>query len=87
MTLAPKSAQLLTMASMVLAMTFVVVFISTLLNFGLDARFLLRFVRGWATAFVLALPLVIVLMPRLQGFFQRFVAVERTPTSRSVTSR
>ncbi len=69
MALKTKSAQLLAMASMVLIMTFIVVLISTLLNFGLDSTFLLRFFRGWLIAFILAFPLVIVLMPRLQRFF------------------
>jgi hypothetical protein len=70
MMLKPKSAQILSMASMVLIMTFVVVLVSTLVNFGLDATFLFRFVRGWVIAFILAFPLVVVLMPRLQKFFQ-----------------
>jgi len=73
MTLKPKAAQLLAMGTMVLIMTAVVVFISTWINFGLDGEFILRFLRGWAIAFVLAYPLVIVLMPMLQKFFQGFV--------------
>ena len=73
MTLKPKAAQLLSMASMVLIMTFVVVFISTLVNFGFDDAFIFRFMHSWGIAFVLAFPLVVVLMPRLQKFFQGFV--------------
>jgi hypothetical protein len=33
----------------------------------------LRFLKGWGIAFIIAYPLVIVLMPRLQKFFQGFV--------------
>jgi hypothetical protein len=69
----PKSAQLSAMAIMVLIMTFVVVFVSTWINFGFDDAFVFRFFRGWGIAFVIAYPLVIVLMPRLQKFFQGFV--------------
>ena len=73
MTLKPKAAQLLAMGSMVMIMTAVVVFVSTWINFGFQDSFLFRFLRGWGIAFVLAYPLVIVLMPRLQKFFQSFV--------------
>jgi hypothetical protein len=73
MTLKPKAAQLLAMGTMVLVMTAVVVFVSTWVNFGLDETFVLRFLKGWGIAFIIAYPLVIVLMPRLQKFFQGFV--------------
>ncbi len=80
MTLKPKTAQLLAMASMVLVMTGVVVLLSTLVNFGLGPDFAFRFARGWALAFVLAFPLVVVLMPRLHRYFQKFVAADgKTP--------
>jgi hypothetical protein len=72
-TLKPKTAQIFAMASMVLIMTGVVVMISTLINFGLYDQFVFRFLRSWALAFVLAFPLVVVLMPRLQQFFRGFV--------------
>jgi low affinity Fe/Cu permease len=74
MKLTPKTAQLSAMASMVLIMTGVVVLISTLVNFGLATGFWFRFARSWAMAFVLAFPLVVLLMPRLQRFFQGLVA-------------
>lgn len=80
MTFKPKTAQLLAMASMVLIMTGIVVLVSTLVNFGLGTDFALRFARGWAIAFVLAFPLVVVLMPRLQRCFQKLVATDgKTP--------
>jgi len=69
----PKAAQLLAMGTMVLIMTAVVVFVSTWINFGFGDMFLFRFFRGWGIAFLLAYPLVILLMPRLQQFFQSFV--------------
>jgi len=68
-----KKAQAAAMAIMVLIMTFVVVFVSTLINFGLDDLFFLRSIRGWGIAFVLAFPLVIFLMPRINKIFQSFV--------------
>jgi hypothetical protein len=73
MKLTPKTAQLSAMAVMVLIMTFTVVFVSTLVNFGIDEAFLFRFLRGWAIAFIMAYPLVILLMPRLQKYFQGFI--------------
>ena len=73
MKLTQRSARVLAMAAMVLIMTCVVVLISTLVNFGIHDSFLFRFLRGWAIAFVLAFPLVLVLMPRLQNFFQGLV--------------
>jgi hypothetical protein len=65
----PRTAQLFAMGTMVAIMTGVVVFVSTWINFGFSADFLFRYFRGWGIAFVLAYPLVIVLMPRLQKFF------------------
>ena len=73
MTLKPKAAQLTAMGTMVLIMTAVVVFVSTWLNFGLHGAFVSRFLKGWGLAFIIAYPLVIILMPRLQKFFQGFV--------------
>jgi hypothetical protein len=73
MTLKPNLARLLAMASMVLIMTFVVVFVSTFVNFGFAPDFAFRFLRGWGIAFLLAFPLVVLLMPRLQKFFGGFV--------------
>jgi len=69
----PKAAQLSALAAMVLIMTGVVVFVSTWINFGLDEAFVLRFLKGWGLAFLIAYPLVLILMPRLQKFFQGFV--------------
>ena len=68
--MSPKQAQLSSMSLMVFIMTFVIVFISTWINFGFGEDFLFRFLRGWGVAFVLALPLVMVLMPNLHKFFQ-----------------
>jgi len=69
-----KQARLLTMATMVLIMTMVVVFISTIVNFGFnDPNFWFRFIRGWILAFVIAFPIVVVIMPGLQKYFQKFV--------------
>lgn len=73
MTLKPKTAQVLALASMVLIMTLVVVFISTLINFGFDGSFVFRFFRGWVVSFGLAFPIALILMPRLQKFFQGMV--------------
>ena len=75
MKLNKKQAQVMAMGSMVLIMTMVVVFISTIINFGFDESFALRFFRGWAVAFVLAFPLALILMPRLQKFFQSKVSL------------
>lgn len=74
MGLTSKAAQLLALATMVLIMTFVVVFVSTWVNFGFADDFLFRLLRGWGIAFVLAYPLVLLLMPRLQRFFQSLAA-------------
>jgi len=72
MTITPKIAQFLAMSTMVFLMTFIIVLISTLLNFGFDESFAFRFLRGWGLSFALALPLVMFLMPRLQKLFQNF---------------
>ncbi|MGC8925331.1 MAG: DUF2798 domain-containing protein [Calditerrivibrio sp.] len=62
------------MATIVLIMTLVVVFISTIVNFGFnDPNFWIRFIRGWILAFVIAFPIVVVIMPGLQKYFQKFV--------------
>lgn len=69
-----KQARLFTMGSMVLIMTAVVVFISTIVNFGFsDPNFWFRYLRGWIVAFVIAFPLVVAIMPPLQKYFQKFV--------------
>lgn len=69
-----KQAQMMAMGTMVLTMTMVVVLVSTLINFGFDEYFAFRFFRGWAVAFALAFPIALVLMPRLQKFFQSKVS-------------
>jgi Protein of unknown function (DUF2798). len=69
-----KQAQLMALGTMVLIMTMVVVFVSTIINFGFDQLFALRFFRGWAVAFVLAFPIALALMPKLQKFFQSKVS-------------
>jgi hypothetical protein len=74
MSLTPKMAQLLSMASMVLVMTMVVVLVSNVIYFGFDELCFFRFIRSWAIAFILAFPLAVVLMPRLQKYFQSKVA-------------
>lgn len=74
MVLSKKQAQIYAMGSMVLIMTMVVVFVSTIINFGFDESFIIRFFRGWGIAFILAFPIALVLMPRLQKFFQSKVA-------------
>jgi hypothetical protein len=71
-----KRAQVFAMGSMVLIMTMVVVFVSTMINFGFDEAFAIRFFRGWAVAFILAFPIALVLMPRLQKFFQSKVGTQ-----------
>ncbi len=73
MALNQKSAQLLSMATMVLIMTCVVVAVSTFVNFGLAEGFPFRFLRGWLIAFIMAFPIVVFLMPRLQRFFMGMV--------------
>jgi hypothetical protein len=78
MKLKKKQAQIMAMGSMVLIMTMVVVFVSTIINFGFDESFVIRFIRGWAVAFILAFPIALVLMPKLQRFFQSKV----TPDSK-----
>ena len=71
-----KTARFLATGVMVLIMTFVVVFVSTILNFGWDESFVLRFLRGWGLAFLLAFPLVLFLMPRLHKVFQSRIREE-----------
>ena len=74
MKLNKKQAQVMAMGTMVLIMTMIIVFISTLINFGFDESFALRFFRGWAVAFALAFPIALALMPRLQKYFQSKVS-------------
>jgi hypothetical protein len=70
MKLNKKQAQIMAMGSMVLIMTMVVVFVSTIINFGFNQLFAFRFFRGWAVAFVLAFPIALALMPKLQKYFR-----------------
>ncbi len=72
-----RTAQLLSMATMVAIMTFFMSLVSTSINFGISEEFLFRFLRAWAIAYALALPLVIFLMPRLQKFFLSRVVVSK----------
>ncbi|MCA1980961.1 MAG: DUF2798 domain-containing protein, partial [Calditerrivibrio sp.] len=69
-----KQARLFTLGSMVIIMTAVVVFISTVVNFGFsDPNFWSRYFRGWLMAFIIAFPLVLVVLPPLQKYFHKFV--------------
>jgi NAD/NADP transhydrogenase beta subunit len=76
MALSKKQAQVCAMGSMILIMTMVVAFVSTIINFEFDGSFVFRFFRGWAVAFILAFPIALVLMPRLQNFFQSKIGTQ-----------
>jgi hypothetical protein len=61
--LSPKTANIVSMFLMVLIMTFIVVLVTVLVNYGTGPEFLSRWMRGWALAFIVAFPTVLVIMP------------------------
>jgi hypothetical protein len=61
--LTPKTANVVSMFLMVLIMTFVVVLVTTLVNYGTGPGFLVRWMRGWGLALIVAFPTVLVIMP------------------------
>jgi hypothetical protein len=63
MVLSPKAANIFSIFLMVLIMTFVVVFVTTLVNFGMNTDFFIRWMRGWGLSFVVAFPTVLIIMP------------------------
>jgi len=58
-----KAGNILSMFLMVLIMTCVVVFVSTAVNFGFSDDFVIRWIRGWGLACVVAFPVVLIIMP------------------------
>jgi UDP-N-acetylmuramyl pentapeptide phosphotransferase/UDP-N-acetylglucosamine-1-phosphate transferase len=65
-----KTGNVLSMFLMVLIMTFVVVFVSTAVNFGFSSDFIMRWMKGWGVAFIIAFPTVLIIMP----FIRKLVA-------------
>ena len=72
MTLSPKGANIMSMFFMVLIMTCVVAFSTTLINFGMNTAFLLKWLRGWVLSFIIAFPTVLVIMPFIRKAVGKF---------------
>jgi len=66
-----KAAQFISMTLMVLIMTFVVVFVSTAVNFGFSDLLVLRWMKGWSVAFIVALPTVLLIMPFIRKLVEK----------------
>ena len=51
---------------MVLIMTFIVVFVTTAINYGFVNDFIARWMRGWGLSFIVAFPTVLIIMPTIR---------------------
>lgn len=58
---------------MVLILSFFVTLVATLINFGIDEFFFLRWMKSWAIAFVIALPIALIAMPNIKKFVAKYV--------------
>lgn len=54
-------------------MTLVVTFVSILVNYGIQEGFFVKWMRAWGLAFVVALPVVMVVMPTIRKFVSKYV--------------
>jgi len=68
-----KHEMKVTLAIMVLIMTMVVSFASVILNFGLDNAFLIKWLKSWAFSYIIALPVVMIVMPFTKKLVSKFV--------------
>jgi ABC-type glycerol-3-phosphate transport system permease component len=63
-----KMGNVLTMFFVVMIMTFIVVFVSTLINYGFSSDFIARWMKGWGLSFAVAFPTVLIIMPGIRKF-------------------
>jgi hypothetical protein len=68
-----KHEMKLSMMLMILIMTSVMTIASTALNFGIDDEFILRWLKAWAFASILATPIAMFAMPKIRKIVSRFV--------------
>ena len=66
-----KVAPLFRSFLMALILPFVMIFFITLINVGLKDGFVLIWMKNYAIAFVIALPLIILLAPRIHKFVEK----------------
>jgi len=58
---------------MVLVMTLVVTFVSVAINNELHAGFIIKWMKSWGLAFVIALPVVMFIMPIIKKTISKFI--------------
>lgn len=63
----------ITLAIMALFMTCLVSFVSVIVNYGLDSMFLHRWIKAWSIAFIVALPVVLVIVPAIKKVLAKFL--------------
>jgi hypothetical protein len=68
-----KHEMKVSLALMVLVMTSVVTFVSASVNFGFHPDFMIRWFKSWGLAFIVALPVVMILMPMIKKIVSKFV--------------
>jgi hypothetical protein len=68
-----KHEMKVSLALMVLVMTSVVTLVSVSVNFGFHPDFVIRWVKSWGLAFIVALPVVMILMPMIKKLVSKFV--------------
>lgn len=68
-----KNEMKITLAIMALFMTCLVSFVSVVVNYGFDTMFFVRWLKAWGIAFIVALPVVLVIVPAIKKVLSRFV--------------
>ncbi|OIP83519.1 MAG: hypothetical protein AUK44_05050 [Porphyromonadaceae bacterium CG2_30_38_12] len=63
----------ITMIIMVFFMTMIISLVNTLRNYGLEPDFAAKWLQSWGFAFIVALPVVMIVMPNTKKLVSKFV--------------
>ncbi|MEZ7914628.1 DUF2798 domain-containing protein [Macellibacteroides fermentans] len=58
---------------MVFIMTMIISLVNTLKNYGLEAGFVLQWLQSWGFAYIVALPVVMVVMPATKKMISKYI--------------
>lgn len=63
----------ITIIIMVFIMTMIISLLNTLKNYGLEPDFVLQWLKSWGFAYIVALPVVMVVMPATKKMISKYI--------------
>lgn len=63
----------ITIIIMVFIMTMIISLVNTLKNYGLEPDFVLQWLKSWGFAYIVALPVVMVVMPATKKMISKYI--------------